>query len=466
METKAMQTDVVVVGASPVGSSTALNLARCGLHVILLEAQSIDRAGPQWNNCLPPWMFDRAQVDRPVPPERLCGERMGFLFYGPKGKGHMAIEDSPMHPLDMKLFNARLVKRLESHRKRVTVYDHCRAGTLEFQGDRPVLLHAERSTPEGEQTALELSAKLFVDAAGLEGHLLRQSPQLRLICPELAPQDTCSAMQETCTVLDPEGAQGFLNRYRAKPGEMISIVGSEGGYSTLSINVAETMDSVELLTGTIHDGQHLSGPGLMKRFKSEEPWIGVAQASGAGLIPIRRPFDRFTAPGIAAIGDAARHVIPIHASGVGGGMIAGRILAERVSRYYDPGSLDATWDALQAFQRELGAVFGAYDVFRRLSQTLRGDQIDSMLDAGLLNAGNFSWGMAQKMTRIGLADMLQTAKGSLAHPGLAAKFGPVVARMFRVHAHYKHFPKKPSLKKLRAWSHKQARLSGGQADIP
>ena len=65
--------------------------------------------------------------------------------------------------------------------------------------------------------------------------------------------------------------------------------------------------------------------------RADEPWLGESISGGSGVIPLRRPYARFTAPGLALVGDAACQVFPAHGSGIGMGLIAGRMLADAVA---------------------------------------------------------------------------------------------------------------------------------------
>ena len=73
------------------------------------------------------------------------------------------------------------------------------------------------------------------------------------------------------------------------------------------------------------------------------------------------------------MGDAACQVFPAHGSGIGMGLIAGRMLADAVADAVDPGDEQVLWGYQAAFQHEFGGLLAAFDAFRRMSTVLGGD---------------------------------------------------------------------------------------------
>ena len=131
--------------------------------------------------------------------------------------------------------------------------------------------------------------------------------------------------------------------------------------------------------------------------KEQHPWIGKTIFGGAGFIPLRRSYDRLSAPGIALLGDAACHVFSANGCGVGNGLIAARILADSVKGHDDPGSREATWAYQAAYQHERGGIHAASDVFRRLSQTLMEEDVEALLETVIITADKIQATLAHKM---------------------------------------------------------------------
>ena len=106
---KAHEYDVVVVGAGSAGACAAYHLAGSGLSVALLDRRDLSAAGARWPNGIPPWMFDRAGLDRPESPE-LVDVDFPVHMMGHKGTGRLSMPRCPFWKVDMALLVGRLQK--------------------------------------------------------------------------------------------------------------------------------------------------------------------------------------------------------------------------------------------------------------------------------------------------------------------------------------------------------------------
>src|SRR5699024_3547593 len=113
-------------------------------------------------------------------------------------------------------------------------------------------------------------------------------------------------------------------------------VGLSGGFSTCAVTVSADLRHVGVLVGCLANGRYRSGPGMVTDLCRREAWIGPALTVGTGVIPLRRPYARTTAAGVALVGDAGGQVFPAHGSGIGIGLVAGTVLAEGVGAADDP----------------------------------------------------------------------------------------------------------------------------------
>ncbi|MBI2393579.1 MAG: FAD-dependent oxidoreductase [Deltaproteobacteria bacterium] len=439
--------DVLIVGAGSAGATAALHLARAGRRVLVLDARALDEAGAQWVNGVPGWMFDRAGVARPSDPPELRSAPARHVIVDPGWEHRVVLPRSPLLSVDMRHLIARLQRE-------------ARAAGATLTGRTPVrdvLLEGERvvgvRTPEGE-----VRARFVIDASGLAGVVRSKVPALRAECPAPRASDVCSAAQEVRRIADLDGARRWIAAHGA-PGDALGVVGLEGGFSTRNVNVDLRSGEVDILTGAIAERGRMSGPELLDAFVRAQPWVGEKVFGGSGAIPLRRPFDRLSAPGVALIGDAACQVFPAHGSGVGAGMIAARVLAEALLAHapqagdgaHDPGvRYEAT------FHRATGALLAAYDVFRRLSQDLSAEDLAGMFAAGLIDPVGFEAGLSQRMPVLGARDVLRLGAAATRAPRLAARFGPAVVRMRLAHALYRARPRRREL--LFAWSRAAERL--------
>lgn len=409
--------DIAIVGAGTTGAATALSCARQGLEVVCLERRSLDEAGARWVNGVPASAFDRAQIARPEQPERLA---MGVDFHLVAGWGpeRVVIRDHDLMEVDMRL----LVERLQ---------DEAQKAGVEFVDQTRVegLVDDELHTARGA-----VKARWYVDASGLAGARL-------LDHPAPAPDDICAAAQSVHHVEDLDAAHQFFAEHDVAPGQTLCFTGIEGGYSILNIRVDD--DHVSLLTGSIPADGHRSGRAILQEFVDRQPWVGEAIFGGSRAIPLRRPYARLHERNVAVIGDAACQVFSAHGSGIGPGLVAGRILADALASGRGLGGYTRDW------HRTYGGLFAGYAAFRRFSQTLSVDALATLMQTGLMDADMAAQGLLQQMPSADLADLKNKLAGAVRAPGLVARLVPVLARMGAAHLLYAGYP---SSSRLDTWS--------------
>lgn len=295
-----------MVGGGTAGMQAAWQLAAIGRRVVVLERRPEGHNGARWCNGVVPWQFDRAGLAPPVPPElRSRGGRA--VMVSPNGEHRFAIEDGPVWEADMRHLVARLTAGA------IDAGADVRWGVtdvaVELRDGRPIAVQAVH-----QGGAVRFAARLFVDASGLRGVLRDQVPALAAWCPPPVEADVCSAQQLVLAVDDPEGAKAFLHDHDASPGDAVVTVGLAGGYSTANIRVEPSLDEVSVLTGSIPALGNPTGPEIVRAIRALHPWMGATVFGGGGQIPLRRVYERFTAPGIALVGMPPARSWPVTAA--------------------------------------------------------------------------------------------------------------------------------------------------------
>ena len=184
----------------------------------------------------------------------------------------------------------------------------------------------------------------------------------------------------------------------------------------------------------------------------ETPWMARTMCGGGGRIPLRRAYDRFTATGIALVGDAACQVMPGHGSGIGFGLMAGKVLAEAVGDADDPGDADVLWRYQAAYLREFGAILAGYDAIRRMSVRLGSDGVEELFASGIFSPALVLPGLDQKLGMLSPAQTLAAARTLVTRPHLARVVVPALAAMVTARLLYAAYPRTRSDRALRAWS--------------
>lgn len=356
--------DVVVVGAGTAGAATALACAARGLSVLVLERGPLDRAGARWVNGVPGWAFDEAAIARPTGDE-LHGSGQAFHLVAGWGPRRVVLRGHDVLDVDMRHLVARLQRLAGDAGAELR-------GGVRVQRLEDGVLH----TSEGD-----VHARWFVDASGLAGARL-------LSRAALARADLCAAAQEVRKIADDDGARAFLARNGVREGEALCFAGIAGGYSI--VNVTVRRDTVGILTGSVPADGHPSGQRLLDDFVAREPWIGARLFGGTRAVPLRRPYSQLAQGPVALVGDAACQVFSAHGSGIGAGMVAGRMLGESLARGRGVEGYARDW------WRRYGAQYVFYDLFRRFSQLLSPRDMERLMSIGVLSEGRLLAGLEQR----------------------------------------------------------------------
>ena len=460
----------MVLGAGTAGLNAALQLARRGLQVTVVESRRLGEGGARWDNGVLDWQYTRAGIAPPTPDE--VHDTTGVTrLYGPADAGPVTVQ-SPTRHADMRRLNDRLVGLCRA--EGVAFVDRARDVVVSEVDGRVRALDLvgcdhDDGPSDGQHgdevgaRALHLEADLFVDAAGRRGVLRSQVRDLVQWCPPVARDLLCTASQFMFRVAEVDGARRFLDRRGVRAGDGVTWVGLDGGFSALAVTVQPDLERVSVLTGTIASGSWGSGRTILDRARAENPWIGDPIYGGDGLIPLRRPFARLGAGGVALVGDAACQVFPAHGSGIGTGLMAGAVLAEQVVAHRDPGSDEALWAYQHAFHAEHGGGLAAYDAFRRCSSAIGSDGIRRLFTSGLFTAEMGGSGLDQRWSEPTPAQTVAAARAYLRDPGLARAMVPWLARCAIAARLGAASPAEPDERALRRWDRRVARLVGGRS---
>jgi flavin-dependent dehydrogenase len=449
--------DAVVVGSGTAGLGAALQLARRGLDVVVVERRDVGQGGARWDNAVLAWQFARAGLAPPAGDEVRTGTGRTHL-YGPGDVGPVTVVGSPTLHADMRRLNDRLLAL--GRDAGVWCWERARDLAVDERDGRVVALELTAAEPGAEPVPVRFEASLFVDASGRTGALRSQVGALSPWCPRVPADVLCTASQFSHDVADRAGAERFLAERSAEPGDGVTWVGLDGGFSALAVGVSADLDEVSVLTGAVAGGPWGSGRTIRDRFLADHPWIGAARYGGDGLIPLRRPYARLGGGGVALVGDAACQVFPAHGSGIGIGLVAGAVLAESVGGFEDPGSDAALWAYQTAFHREHGGTLAAYDAFRRLSSRIGGEGVRRMFTSGLFSPEQARSGLDQRWAVPDPAQTRAALRAYRADPGLAAMMVPGLARAGVAAKLGGAAPVEPDLPALRRWDRRVAALVG------
>jgi len=416
--------DVAVVGAGTAGSAAALHCARRGLRVVVVESGELDGAGARWVNGVPGWSFDQAELARPVGDE-LHGAAVPFhLVAGWQGPAVTA-QGMDLLDVDMRL----LVARLQGLARSAGAELRAKTRVLGLEG------RLLRTTGD------DVQADWFIDASGLRGaRLLDRPPPAR--------EDLCVAAQEVRTCADPQAARAFFQEKGVPPGQVACFTGIAGGYSIVNVRVED--GHVSLLTGSIPALGHPSGRALLDDFAREHRWVGPRVFGGSRALPLRAPYLRLAEGRVALIGDAACQVFATHGSGIGAGLIAGRMIGESLA------AGRGVWDYAVRWQRRWGGLFAGSERFARFSRQLGVETLACLVRTGVMGPEMVADGLDQQPPRLHARALPRTLLGLLRARRAVTPLAPVLVQMARLDRAYRGFPEGED--GVAAWARRHAGL--------
>jgi flavin-dependent dehydrogenase len=292
-------------------------------------------------------------------------------------------------------------------------------------------------------------ARYFVDASGLAGaRLLSQR--------RLPAQDVCVAAQSVRRVTDASAARAFFLKRGAEPGETLCFTSVAGGYSI--VNAHLDGDGVSILTGSIPALGVPSGRALLSDFANKHDWIGEEIFGGARALPLGRARDHLAYDDVALLGDAALQIFSAHGSGIGAGMVAARKLADVIAAGRPLHDYSVAW------HRELGPCFAAYDVFRRFSQTLTREEVETLVTSGLMSPAMARPALAQNMPPSRPSALLGRVPSALRAPALALRLASVAPRMAAAWLASRRYPDEPD--GVSSWAQRTCRTLGDRGVEP
>ncbi len=411
--------DLCVVGAGTAGAALAGHAALRGMRVLCLDRRPLDGSGAHWVNGVGRSDFEAAGIEPPQGSELRGVDRPFHLIAG-RGPQRLTLRNHGVLEVDMRLLVARL-------QRRATEAGATLVGGVRVRGAQGSAVYTSEGVVE---------ARWIADAAGLRGAGLLPSRRV-------PPKDICAAAQAVHRIADPEGARAFLEAHEVGEDETLCFSGVAGGYSILNVRVAH--GEVGLLAGSVPAEGHVSGRRLIADFVAEHSWVGAFVFGGHRPIPLGAPQPILAQGAVARLGDSAGQVFAAHGSGIAPGMVAARMLADALADGGGPDAYAVRW------MRTQGGLFAAYDLFRRFSQQLSLDQLQTLMHTGLLDEASAAAGLSQVLPRpdfalVGrLPRALAECGGSLARP-----LAQTVAKMTAAVGLYKAYPQVASRRS--AWS--------------
>lgn len=422
--TKAIKSEIVVVGAGAAGIHVAYLLAEHGFRVLLLDAQKKGEHGPTWVNGVPRHMAAYAGIE--IDEKDCFTGQVDFINISPSGH-QVVIKDRLTSDLDMRLFIKRLLHAFEKQKEAVFL-PHTQVLQALFDGNKR--LRSVCCFDQKTNTDFKITADLFIDASGNKGVLRSQIYDEHISWSAPAKNDLCTAAQEVYAIVDKQGADKYLQQHKAVAGQILAFLGAYGGFSVLRTHISADYNHISFLSGSRAGLGFPSGRQIIKDFIARHPFVGPKIFGGSRSIPLNRPFSNFVYPGLALLGDSACQVYSSHGSGIGVGLVAAQELAWVICnrKNDDIGSMKNLWEYNVNFHKRWGGLLASADLMRRFTQELLPEQIDWLFSSGLFNEKLSTQALDQLPSMLSMRRLPQQAKLLLSHP-VGRKMGRSLLRI-------------------------------------
>ncbi|MFQ6613926.1 MAG: NAD(P)/FAD-dependent oxidoreductase [Fidelibacterota bacterium] len=298
------QTDIVVVGGGPAGSTFALHAAQAGLDVIVLEkdrdigvpvrcGEAVSDAGLRiFHEPDPRWI--RSTIDR----IRMIAPDETVIEFPLKETGYI---------LDRRIFDLDLARFATEAGARIFTKTYVNG--LLFHDD---LITGVRGLYLNQPFTVE--AKLVIGADGVESRVGRWAgirTQLKLKDVESALQKTVSGIDVSSNIFE------FYLSEKWAPGGYLWVF-PKGNHSA---NIGLAINGTEARKGR-------SARSFLEAFLAEKYPQGSVLSTVAGAVPVAKTVHPMVTDGLMLVGDAAHTVNPLTGGGIISGMRSALLAAE------------------------------------------------------------------------------------------------------------------------------------------
>lgn len=328
---KTIETDILVVGAGPAGSSAARYAAKGGADVLMIEKRQEIGSPLRCAEGISKGLLSK--VDIQLTPECIGGEVKGAKIVSPSGHVLTISEQQAGDEVGIvlnRVFFDKLMAKFAAD-EGVQIMLKTSANRLLKEDDKVAGVGAE-----GLNGDLEIRAKCVVGADGFESQIGRWAG----INTNLKLKDITSCFQYSLTNIDIDPDYSEFTLGSVAP----------GGYAWV-FPKGESSANV----GLGIQASKLKSPGMIKRAlddfiaKNEKLKKGRQLEMVSGAVSACAPIDRTIADNLILVGDAARQIDPITGGGIANGCIAGRIAGEVLAIAYREN--DFSEESLQRYEK-------------------------------------------------------------------------------------------------------------------
>ena len=451
-----MNYDVIVAGGGIAGAIAAASAAKNGAKTLLIDRNSEAEIGKKTN-----WgwvcgdavaedhiKFMENELDEKFGEPELNLKVGGVYVISPNMKKKVMFEGA-----GYSLNRPEFARKLLSIAKKKGI-DYMPKSEVEgpiLEGDRVVGVYGKDESGK----ALELRAKVVIDALGMASTLRRKLPKNDFIEREVDIHDIESTgryimefeqIEENDYYYDPNNAIIHLNQVIA-PGGYGWVFPKDGNIVNIGIGVEK--ESIELRNKKLNKKDTLHS--LIDQYVEWNKAIkkkGLVNEDNNGKgywsVSVRRQQDSLVYNGYMGAGDSMSMPNPISAGGIGpaivAGLLAGKVAAKAAAN--NDTSINGLWEYNLLFNEKYGKKTAALEAFRVYLQSLNNELIDYGMEHFLTEeeAVQISYGLTPE---ISFSSALKKAISGLANINAFKNLVFVVGKMKKLNELYNNYPKSP-----------------------
>lgn len=332
--------DVIVVGAGPAGSSTAVGALRAGANVTIIDRKTNVGIPVQCGEAIGKTGPGVADID--IPEESIRAPLRGFRLFSP---GQISVDYATKEPsgftIDRRVFDKELFARATE------------AGADSLLGARVLDVTRDSGSVSGvvvrhDGKRKTLKAQVVIGADGVNSQIARLTGLRKSYKPD--DIDSCFGYEMANCDLEVTDLMEFLLGSEISPRGYIWIFPKGEGRANVGIGIG---GGVETKTAKEYLDYFLKHHDVAKRQLSNAKVIETR----VGALPVCGPNKTNVVDGALLVGDAAGQVHPITGGGMGYAMVCGSIAGRVAAQCVQKETVSAS--NLQQYEKEWRKLYGA-----------------------------------------------------------------------------------------------------------
>jgi digeranylgeranylglycerophospholipid reductase len=331
---------VIVVGAGPAGSSTAVGALRAGANVTIIDRKTNVGIPVQCGEAIGKTGPGVAEID--IPEESIRAPLRGFRLYSP---GQISVDYATKEPsgftIDRRVFDKELFARATE------------AGADSLLGARVLDITRDNGSVTGvvvrhDGQRKTLKAQVVIGADGVNSQIARLTGLRKSYKPD--DIDSCFGYEMANCDLEVTDLMEFLLGSEISPRGYIWIFPKGEGRANVGIGIG---GGVETKTAKEYLDHFLKHHDVAKQQLSNAKVIETR----VGALPVCGPNKTNVVDGALLVGDAAGQIHPITGGGMGYAMVCGSIAGRVAAKCAQNDTVAAS--NLQQYEKEWRKLYGA-----------------------------------------------------------------------------------------------------------